>query len=171
MTTETAYHTDLYAEAGPVIETLRGILRELSMRYEIETQPDRIEQEPPNILSPHSVYQMLGPEMSKLAQEQFRVLLVNTRNRVVGQRIIYQGTVNSAGVRVAEVLRPAVVMGVPGIVVSHNHPSGDPTPSPDDVNITRQIKDAAKLLGVELMDHVVIGSNGYISMKEKGMGF
>ena len=109
--------------------------------------------------------------MSKLAQEQLRVLLVNTRNRVVGQRIIYQGTVNSAGVRVAEVLRPAVVEGIPSIIICHNHPSHDPTLSPDDVNITRQIKDAAKLLGVELMDHVVIGGNGCISMKEKGMGF
>ena len=76
---------------------------------------------------------------------------------------------NSADVRPAEVLRPAVVEAVPNIIVSHNHPSGDPTPSPEDAACTRKLSQAAKLLGVELLDHIVIGGNRYVSLKERGL--
>ena len=106
--------------------------------------------------------------MAPLAQEQLRVLLLNTRNEVVGQRVIYQGNVNSAIVRPAEVLRPAVVESVPSIIVSHNHPSGDPTPSPEDVAITKDLAAAGKLLGVELLDHVVIGGDRFRSASRSG---
>ena len=107
--------------------------------------------------------------MAPLAQEQLRVLLLNTRNEVVGQRVIYQGNVNSAIVRPAEVLRPAVTEAVPNIIVCHNHPSGDPTPSPEDVAITKDLAAAGKLLGVELLDHVVIGGDRFVSLKERGL--
>ena len=107
--------------------------------------------------------------MAPLAQEQLRVLLLNTRNEVVGQRVIYVGNVNSSIVRPAEVLRPAVVESVPSIIVSHNHPSGDPTPSPEDVAITKDLAAAGKLLGVELLDHVVIGGDRFVSLKERGL--
>ena len=145
-----------------------NLLGEIAMRYEVETQPERPE-DPPSINSPGDVYDLLGPEMSKLAQEQLRVLLLNTRNNVVGQRVIYQGNVNSSMVRPAEVLRPAVLEAVPSIIVSHNHPSGDPTPSPEDAAITRELAQAAKLLGVELLDHVVIGGKKFVSLKERGL--
>ena len=88
---------------------------------------------------------------------------------VVGQRVVYQGNVNSAIVRPAEVLRPAVVEAVPNIIVSHNHPSKDPTPSPEDAAITRDLSQAAKLLGIDLLDHVVIGGDRFVSLKERNL--
>ena len=90
-------------------------------------------------------------------------------NNVVGQRVVYQGNVSSAIVRPAEVLRPAVIEAVPSSIVSHNHPSADPTPSPEDAAITREIFQAAKLLGIELLDHVVIGGEKFVSLKERGL--
>ena len=83
------------------------------------------------------------------------MLLLNTRNQVRGQRVIYMGNVNSPVIRPAEVLRAAVIESAPSIIISHNHPSGDPTPSPEDVSITRELVQAGKLLGIDLLDHVV----------------
>ena len=122
-----------------LLEALRSnlhLLGEIAMRYEVETQPERPE-DPPAINCPDDVRRLLGPEMAQLAQEQLRVLLLDTKNNVVGQRVVYQGNVSSAIVRPAEVLRPAVIEAVPSIIISHNHPSQDPTPSPEDVAITR----------------------------------
>ena len=147
-----------------LLEALRSnlhLLGEIAMRYEVETQPKRPE-DPPSISCPQDVYRLLGPEMAQLAQEQLRVLLLDTKNNVVGQRVVYQGNVSSAIVRPAEVLRPAVI-------ICHNHPSGDPTPSPEDAAITREIFQAAKLLGIELLDHVVIGGDRAVSLKERGL--
>ena len=105
--------------------------------------------------------------MGALAQEQLRVLLLNTRNHVLGQRVIYQGNVNSSVIRPAEVFRPAVIESAPSIIISHNHPSKDPTPSPEDVSITRELVQAGKLLGIDLLDHVVIGGGRWVSLKER----
>ena len=145
-----------------------SLLGELAVRYDVETRPEGPE-DPPSINCPEDVRKLLGPEMSGLAQEQLRVLLLNTRNQVVGQRIIYQGNVSSAIVRNAEVFRPAVIEAVPSIIVSHNHPSQDPTPSPEDAAITRELAQAGKLLGIELLDHVVIGGDRFVSLKERGL--
>jgi len=145
-----------------------SLLGEIAMRYDVETQPERPD-DPPSIITPKDVHTLLAPEMSGLAQEQIRVLLLDTKNKVVGQRVVYQGNISSAIVRPAEVLRPAVVEAVPSIIVSHNHPSGDPTPSPEDVACTRELSQAAKLLGVELLDHVVIGGKRFVSLKERGL--
>ena len=154
-----------------LLEALRSnlhLLGEIAMRYEVETQPERPE-DPPSISCPQDVYRLLGPEMAQLAQEQLRVLLLDTKNNVVGQRVIYQGNVSASMVRTAEVLRPAVVEAVPAVIICHNHPSHDPTPSPEDAAITREISQAAKLLGIELLDHVVIGGDRAVSLKERGL--
>ena len=145
-----------------------SLLGEIAMRYEVETQPERPD-DPPSISTPDDVHKLLAPEMSGLAQEQLRVLLINTKKVVVGQRVVYQGNISSAIVRPAEVLRPAVVEAIPSIIVAHNHPSKDPTPSPEDVACTRDLSQAAKLLGVELLDHIVIGGKGFVSLKEQGL--
>ena len=153
-----------------LLEALRSklhLLGEIAMRYEVETQPERPE-DPPSISCPDDVRRLLGPEMAPLAQEQLRVLLLNTRNLVVGQRVVYQGNVNSSMIRPAEVLRPALMEAVPSIIISHNHPSQDATPSPEDAAITRELSQAAKLLGIELLDHVVIGGDKFVSLKERG---
>ncbi len=158
-------------EGRALLDALRSnlsLLGELAVRYEVSAKPEAPE-DPPSINCPADVHDLLGPEMSALAQEQLRVLLVNIKNQVVGQRVIYQGNVNSTAVRAAEVLRPAVLEAVPSIVISHNHPSNDPTPSPEDVAVTKSLMKAAKLLGIELLDHVVIGGRRFVSLKERGL--
>ena len=128
-------------------------------------------EERPTINSPRDVYNLLGADMRYRDQEHLRVLLVSTNSEVVGNLEIYKGTVNSAAVRVAEVLKPAVLENAPSIIVAHNHPSGDPTPSGPDIMITRQIKQAAELMDIELLDHIVIGGQTFVSMKDRGLGF
>lgn len=125
----------------------------------------------PQISSPADVASLLLLEMGYLAQEQLRVLCLDTKNYVVAQQVVYQGTVNSSVVRVAEVFKPAVSRTCPAIVVVHNHPSGDPTPSPEDVRTTEQLRKAGELLDIELLDHIVIGRQRYVSLKERGLGF
>ena len=156
-------------EGQAVLEALRSnlnLLGELAARYQVAFQPER-PAEMPTINCPEDVFTLLGPEMSALAQEQLRVLLLNTRNKVMGQRIVYQGNVNSSIVRPAEVLRAAVIDSAPSIIISHNHPSQDPTPSGADVSITRDIFEAGKLLGIDVLDHVVIGGDKWVSLKER----
>ncbi len=125
----------------------------------------------PAIGSPEDVNNIVGPEMSQLAQERLRVLLLNTKNRVMAMRDVYQGTVNSASVRVAEILRPAIRENCPYIIVVHNHPSGDPTPSPEDILVTRRINQSADMMDIELLDHIVIGEQSFVSMKGRSLGF
>jgi DNA repair protein RadC len=123
-------------------------------------------------LAPKDVASLLLSEMSVLDQEHLRILLLNTRNEVLGIQEIYVGNVNSSVVRAAEVFRPAVQANTPSIIVVHNHPSGDPAPSSQDVDITNELISARKLLGIELLDHVVLGSgNRFISMNERRFAF
>ncbi len=110
--------------------------------------------------------------MSFLEQEHLRVMLLNTKNQVLGISQVYIGNVNTSVVRAAEVFRPAIRQNCPSIIVVHNHPSGDPTPSPEDVAVTQQLVEAGKLLDIEMLDHIVIGSgNRFVSLKERGLGF
>jgi DNA repair protein RadC len=91
----------------------------------------------------------------------------------VVQRVVnvYAGNLNTAVVRVGEVFREAIRSNCASIIVVHNHPSGDPTPSPEDVRVTEQLVDAGRLLDIEVLDHLVIGRNRYVSLKERGLGF
>ena len=123
------------------------------------------------IRSPEDVANLLQVEMSVLDQEQLRVVLLDTKNRVVAVPVVYQGSVNTSMVRVAEVFKEAVRQNLPSIVVVHNHPSGDPTPSREDVRVTQDLVKAGQLFGIDVLDHVVIGTERYVSMKEKGLGF
>jgi len=124
----------------------------------------------PSITAPADVAALLGAEMGALAQEQVRVLLLDTKHRVRTCRLIYQGTVSSASIRVAEIVRPAVIANMPAILMVHNHPSGDPTPSPEDLQSTQRIAEAAALLDIDLVDHVILGAAGrYYSLKEAGL--
>ena len=155
-----------------LLEALRSnlhLLGELAVRYQVETQPERPTRELPAISCPEDVHALLGPEMAGLAQEQLRVVLLTKRNQVMGQRVIYQGNVSEAIVRAAEVFRPAVIAAVPHIILCHNHPSGDPTPSPEDAALTRELVQAGKLLDIALLDHVVIGGKRFASLKERDL--
>lgn len=128
-------------------------------------------QERPQIASPEDVFLLLGSEMAALDQEQLRVLLLDTKNRVVRTVVVYQGSVNSAQVRVAELFRDAVRANLPSIILVHNHPSGDPEPSRADAQITREASRAGDLLGIEVIDHVVIGDQRFRSLRRDGLGF
>jgi DNA repair protein RadC len=100
------------------------------------------------------------------------VLPLNTRNRLIGEPIeIYNGSLNASIVRVGEVFRPALRANAAAIIIAHNHPSGDVTPSPEDVSLTRAFVEAGKMLDIAVLDHLVIGANTYLSLKAKGMGF
>ncbi|HEX8729341.1 MAG TPA: JAB domain-containing protein [Ktedonobacterales bacterium] len=124
----------------------------------------------PGITTPADVAALLGAEMGALVQEQLRVLLLDTKHHVRACHLIYQGTVNGASIRVAEIVRPAVIANLPAILLIHNHPSGDPTPSPEDIHATQRIAEAAALLDIELLDHVILGAAGrYYSLNEAGM--
>ncbi|HET9110762.1 MAG TPA: DNA repair protein RadC [Ktedonobacterales bacterium] len=125
----------------------------------------------PQITQPGDVARLLMLEMAYLAQEQLRVVCLDTKNHVVAQQTVYQGTINSSAVRAAEVFRPAITRACLSVVVVHNHPSGDPTPSPEDIRTTEQLRKAGELLDIELLDHIVIGRHQFVSLKERGLGF
>ncbi len=123
------------------------------------------------VKSPQDIANLLQAEMSLLDQEELRLVLLNTKNQVLAISQLYKGSVNTSLIRVSEVFREAVRENCPALVVVHNHPSGDPTPSPEDIEITEQIVKAGKLLDIEVLDHLIIGHQRYVSLKERGLGF
>lgn len=140
---------------------------ELGRRLLLVSSPD----ERPQVRSPEDVASLLMVEMGHLDQEQLRALLLNTRHQVVRQVVVYQGNVNTSLVRVGELFREAVRENCAAVIIAHNHPSGDPTPSPEDVAVTREIVEAGRLLDIDVLDHLVIGRQRYVSMRERGLGF
>ncbi|MCA9920769.1 MAG: DNA repair protein RadC, partial [Anaerolineales bacterium] len=123
------------------------------------------------ITSPGDAANLLMSEMSFLEQEHLRIILLDTRNRVLHTPTIYIGSLNTSVVRVGELFRAAIKENAAALIVAHNHPSGDPSPSPEDVRVTRNIVKAGKLLDIEVLDHVVIGHHRFVSLKERGLGF
>ena len=104
-------------------------------------------------------------------QEELWVLLLNTKNWVTHEAMVYRGTINTVQVREAELLKAAVRVNAPLLILSHNHPSADPSPSPEDVQVTVRANQAAGLLGLELLDHIIVGQDRWVSLKERGLGF
>ena len=125
----------------------------------------------PAIRSAQDAADLLSAEMAPLDQEHFRVLVLNTKNQVMAAPTVFIGSVNSTTVRTAEVFREAVRLNSPAVIVAHNHPSGDPTPSEADIAVTRELVSAGKALEIQLLDHLVIGRDGFVSLKERGLGF
>jgi DNA repair protein RadC len=120
---------------------------------------------------PSDVANLLLGEMGLLDQEHLRVLLLNTRNQVLATHEVYHGNVNTAVVRIGELFREALRQNAPCIILVHNHPSGDPTPSPEDISMTRQAIEAGELLDIEVLDHIVIAHGKFVSMKETKAAF
>jgi DNA repair protein RadC len=125
----------------------------------------------PQITSPLDAANLLMLEMGCLEQEHLRTILLDTKNRVLASPTIYVGNVNSSIVRVSEIFREAIRENATSMIVAHNHPSGDPTPSPEDISVTRSIVEAGFLLGIDVLDHIVIGYQHFVSLKERGLGF
>ena len=139
---------------------------ELGRRLTLESPEER-----PTINSPADAAALVVYEMSALEQEHLRVILLDRRNRVLETVEIYKGSVNSSQIRVGEIFKEAIRKNASALIVIHNPPSGDPTPSPDDVAVTRAIVQAGKLMDVDVLDHMVIGQGKWVSLKERGLGF
>ncbi len=123
------------------------------------------------VKSPADVATLFMTEMMALDQEELWVAALDTKNRLMKVAKVYRGSVNSAMIRVGEVFKEALRLNATSLIVVHNHPSSDPTPSPEDILVTRQIVEAGKLLDVEVLDHLVIAGNRYASLRERGLGF
>jgi DNA repair protein RadC len=123
------------------------------------------------IRAPRDLCDRLLPEMGRLEREELRVLLLNAKNGVLRQVTVYQGNVSAALVRVAELFRDAVRIHAAGVIVVHNHPSGDPEPSPDDLHLTAEAIAAGRLLDIPVLDHVILAADSYISLRDRGVAF
>lgn len=128
-------------------------------------------EERPRVTTPADGAQLLLPRLRFLEQEELWVLLLDTRNGVMGMRTIYRGSLNTSVVRIGEVFRPAIEAPAAAIIIAHNHPSGLPEPSPEDVRVTKECVQAGRLLGIEVLDHLIVGDGRFVSLKERGLGF
>jgi len=120
------------------------------------------------IRGPEDVFRLMGPRLRDLPQEEFHALLLNTRHRVVREVLVTRGTLDASLIHPREVFRPAVGESAAGVILVHNHPSGDPTPSAEDRAVTRQLEAAGRTLGIPVLDHVIVGRTRYRSVLDVG---
>lgn len=137
---------------------------ELGRRLLLSATPPQMQ-----IRTPADVANLFMVDMKYLDHEELRVVLLDTKNRIHKIVTVYVGNLNTAIVRVGEVFKEAVRVNAAAIIVVHNHPSSDPTPSPEDVRVTQKIVQAGELLNIDVLDHLVIGDNRYVSLKERGL--
>lgn len=123
------------------------------------------------VRSPADVANLMMLEMGLLEREQLRTVLLDTKNRVQRIETVYAGSLNTAVIRIGEIFQAPIRANSAAIIVVHNHPSGDPAPSPEDVRVTEKIVQAGALLDIDVLDHLIIGRNRYVSLKERGLGF
>jgi DNA repair protein RadC len=164
-----AAYSDLRAQRGigPAKAAQLQAAIELGRRIATSSPDER-----PAISSPADAANLLMYQMAALEQEYLYVILLDTRNRVIGQPIeVYHGSLNTSLIRIGELFKHAIRANAAAIVLAHNHPSGDPTPSPEDVAVTRALVEAGKLLDIDVLDHLVIGRYRFVSLKERGLGF
>ncbi len=139
---------------------------ELARRLRLESPGERVV-----VKSPADAANLLS-DMSTLEQETMRTVLLDTKNRVLGKPDVYRGSLHTTVIRLADLFREAIRQNSAAIIIAHNHPSGDPTPSPEDVAVTREIVQAGKILDIDVLDHLVIGAGQkFVSLKERGLGF
>lgn len=139
---------------------------ELGRRLLVTSPVDR-----PQVRSPADAAQLLMAEMSLLEQEHLRLILLDTKNYVLSIPTVYVGSLNTNLIRIGELFRYALRENCAALIVAHNHPSGDPAPSPEDVVVTRKIVEGGQMLDIEVLDHLIIGRGRFISLKERGLGF
>ena len=122
-----------------------------------------------NISSPTDIANILMKEMVVLKQEVLKLIMLDTKNNIIGIKDVFKGSLNTSIVHPREIFKEALKKSSSSIIICHNHPSGDPTPSKEDINITIRLKECGKIIGINLLDHLIIGKNQYISLKEKGI--
>jgi DNA repair protein RadC len=138
----------------------------LTLGRRLAAEPAR---EVSRIRGPRDVFGRLGPLLRDRKQEEFWVLHLDTQNRVIIERCLTVGLLNSSLVHPREVFAPAIAAGAASLILAHNHPSGDPEPSPEDIAVTRQLVESGRLLGIPVRDHVVLGDGAYVSLEERGL--
>ena len=136
---------------------------ELGRREELEPELKNF-----NIKDPESVVKAIRASIKDKAKEHFKLILLNPRNKIIGISTISIGTLNASLVHPREVFKDAIMHTAASVVLAHNHPSGDPEPSEDDIEITKKLVESGKILGIEVIDHIIIGKNDYYSFKAKG---
>lgn len=122
-----------------------------------------------SITSPNDIARLVMKEMVFLKQEVLKLIMLDTKNNVIGIKDVFKGSLNSSIVHPREIFKEALKKSSASIIICHNHPSGDPTPSKEDINITIRLKECGKIIGIDLLDHLIIGKNKYISLKQKGI--
>lgn len=136
--------------------------------YARRTGQDQGHLPPRYINCPEDAINLLLPARDERTQEELHIILLTTRNQIISTHMPYRGNVNSSIVRPAELLRPAILAAAPSMVMMHNHPGGDPTPSSPDVDITKEVHAAAAMMGINLLDHIVTAPDRrFVSMKEQ----
>lgn len=159
--------------SGPAqLEALPGVGRataarvaaalELGLRASEEGEPDR-----PRVRGPADVHRLMAPRLRDLAHEEFHALLLNTQHRVIRDVIVTRGILDASLIHPREVFRPAILASAASVILVHNHPSGDPTPSPEDRAVSRQLADAGRAVGIRVLDHVVVGDGRWASAAER----
>ena len=161
-----AAEMQVIAGVGPVRASQLAAAFELGRRSLTEWPSGRW-----SIRSPRDLADRLVLQMGRLEQEELRVVLLNSKNVVLSIPTVYRGNVSSALVRVGELFRDAVRQHAAGLIVVHNHPSGDPQPSPDDLHLTAETVAAGRLLDVPVLDHLIVGHDAYVSLRDRGIPF
>ena len=136
--------------------------------FELARRLDTPTETKPKINSPEDVYRLLNPQMREIKKEIFVLICLDTKNQIISKETISIGSLNANIVHPREVFKPALLASAAHIIVAHNHPSGDPTPSKEDIEITKKLAETGKIIGIELLDHVIIGDSRHFSMKEAG---
>lgn len=121
------------------------------------------------INSPKDLADLLMGEMNELTQEVLKVVLLSTKNVIIGTKDVFKGSLNTSIVHPREIFKQAIDKNSASIIICHNHPSGDPSPSKEDINITLRIKECGNIIGIKLVDHIIIGNNKFVSLKERGL--
>jgi DNA repair protein RadC len=137
---------------------------ELGKRLAASVGPSR-----PTIRSPQDAADILMPELRDEPQEHFHALFLNTKNEVLRTRTITIGSLDASLITPRELFREAISSNSASVIIAHNHPSGDPTPSKEDVNVSKRLMQAGEMIGIEVLDHIVIGDGRWISIKERGL--
>ena len=149
---------------GPAKASQVKAALELARRVSQYSGPSR-----PVITSPDDAAGLVMEEMRHYDREHFRALLLNTKNQVIGTDNVSVGTLNSSAVHPRELFRNAIKRSAASVILVHNHPSGDPTPSREDLDVTGRLSEAGKIIGIEVLDHIIIGDNRFTSFKAKGL--
>lgn len=137
---------------------------ELGRREKVEADEENFD-----VKSPEAVFKLISSSIKDKAREHFKLILLNSRNKKIGISSISTGTLTTSLVHPREVFKEALAHSAASVILSHNHPSGDPEPSEDDLKITRKLVESGKILGVEVLDHIIIGNDKFYSFREKGL--